>query len=172
MISLKTDFRDSPLEVALTKVLSKLNRFSSGRFDLVAASEEALARGEFEIIEGNPGAAIPLRVYRTDLSVTEVYIHLFKHFLLLRENAQKNAEKFRNTIVENFSPMTTAEIIWQLSKCLLQQPSQLKSLTSIDTHKMLLHIRKSARPQRWKLVKSRSHKKIGALLERILDTRD
>lgn len=169
MISLKKNFRGSPLEKALSEVLSALQHFSSGRFDLVAASEEDLFHGKFEIIEGNAGAAIPLHVYRTDFSIDTVYEELFTHFLRLKENAVQNKKRFERGEIENFSPMTTGQIAWQLSKSLLQQRAQLKALSSVETQKMLLRIRKNARPERWELVKARSHTKMKNVLGKFFD---
>ena len=171
MISLQKNFDGSPLEQALSEVLSSLKNFSSGRFDLVAATEEDLFQGKFEIIEGNAGAAIPLHVYRTDFSVEKVYQELFEHFFLLKENATKNKEKFERGEVNDFSPMTTGQIAWQLSKSLLQQRSQVKALSSGNTKKMFFRIRKNARPERWELLKVCSHKKIKRVIGNIFDSR-
>jgi hypothetical protein len=169
MVSLRKDFSGSLLEKALSEVLSSLKNFSSGRFDLVAASEEDLFHGRFEIIEGNAGAAIPLHVYRTDFSIEKVYQELFTHFFRLTENAKKNREKFQRGELKHFSPLTTVQIAWQLSKSLLQQRAQLKALSSPETQKMFLRIRKNARPERWELLKSRSHEKMKTVLGKFLD---
>ena len=169
MISLEKNFKGSPLEKELSAVLSGLQHFSSGRFDLVAASEEDLFHGKFEIIEGNAGAAIPLHVYRTDFSIDTVYEELFAHFLRLKENAVHNKKRFERGEIENFSPMTTGQIAWQLSKSLLQQRAQLKVLSSVETQKMFLRIRKNARPERWELLKARSHTKMKNVLGKLFD---
>lgn len=171
MISLQKNFNGSPLEKALLEVLSSLKNFSSGRFDLVAASEEDLFQGDFEIIEGNAGAAIPLHVYRTDFSVEKVYQELFNHFLLLKENAVKNKEKFERGELNDFFPMTTGQIVWQLLKSILQQRSQVKALSSGNTQKMFRRIRKNARPERWELLKARSHEKIKLVVGKMFDSR-
>lgn len=172
MISVDKVFEGSPLEKALSEVLSGLANFSSGRFDLVAASEEDLFQGKFEIIEANAGAAIPLHVYRTDFSIERVYEELFIHFLRLKENALQNKERFERGEIKNFSPMTTGQIAWQLSKSLLQQRSQFKALSSMETQKMFLKIRKNARPERWELLKSRIHEKMQKVLGKLFDFYD
>lgn len=166
MITLKNEFSGSDLEKALREVLSEIKHFSSGRFDLVSYSEEGLCAGEFEIIEGNAGAAIPLQVYRTDLTIAEVYTILFHHFVRLKKNAEINRDRYDAGLIEGFQPMRGMRIAGQLVKGLLQQRSQWKNLSSNDTREMYLDIMKNTRGERWALQKSKFREFSKQLLEK------
>lgn len=160
MVTLDYDFAGGDLERALCGVLAGIDNFSSGRFDLVSYSDEGLRAGDFEIIECNAGAAIPLQVYRTDLEIDEVYGILFAHFFRLKKNSLINRAKYEAGEIGEFVPLKKIQIAAQLAKGLLQQRSQWKSLAAGDTREMFRDILRKTRGERWALRRAKVREKI------------
>ena len=157
-ISLTKDQKKS-LSVVVKEILNDLPYASVGRFDLMAESVENLIRGEFQVIELNGSAGIPLQVYDTNLSVAEVYKELFIHFRRLIEIGKSNKLRLEKEGVR-IKPFKTGENIAYLIKCILQQRSQIKNVASGNTLRSLWKVRKKTRRSRYKFLTTWTQKQI------------
>ncbi len=150
------------LSLVMKDIFGELPYASAGRFDLMAGSVEDLIEGKFQIIELNGSAGIPLQVYDTNLSVSEVYKELFTHFRRLIEIGKNNKLRLEKEGV-HLKPFKTGENIAYLIKCILQQRSQIKNVASSDTLRSLWKVRKKTRRLRYNFLRVWSQKQMREL---------
>ncbi len=78
------------LEAAIFKLFESQPGFNFGRVDVKAASEEALKRGEFVVIEVNGVASLPTHMFDPKFKLLEAYKIFLAHGKLLAQIAHEN----------------------------------------------------------------------------------
>jgi hypothetical protein len=77
------DLIDDALVAAFKPVCESLDGILYGRFDLKCASEEALRRGEFKVMELNGVLGEPAHIYDPSFGMWKAYRDLYRHWRLL-----------------------------------------------------------------------------------------
>lgn len=81
------------LEQAIFKVFEDQPGFNFGRVDVKSASEEALLKGEFVVIEVNGVASLPTHMFDPKFSVFQAYKIFFQHAKYLAEIGREHKDK-------------------------------------------------------------------------------
>ncbi len=81
------------LEAALDRVARSISGFHIGRFDIRGQSVEAIARGDFRIIELNGVSGEPTEIYDPSRTLRQAYRTLARHWALAFECGARNHAK-------------------------------------------------------------------------------
>jgi pimeloyl-ACP methyl ester carboxylesterase len=108
------------LEDAVEAVARRFDGFYFGRFDVRAASCEALARGEFTVIELNGVTSEPTHIYDPAVTLVEAYRALFEQWSIAFEIGAANARAG--------APVTSARTLVHATLSAVWRPTRSRRL--------------------------------------------